>query len=341
MGNIYNFTLNKKMLVKDWDESIAELSGVPASVAVGKKYYDVFPLLLFRGKDAVLFVMEKQRKLVLKGHVFRCLLYRVTADITIGPVLTAKGMKGVAITVSNVSACAGQRTEDLQRLIAIGKTASTLAHGVRNPLNAIKGAVVFISQKYAQEKTVIEFARVMHEEISRLDNFISRFLTTSISDMGPSALDINSLLKKIEILISFQARARNIRSDFQYGTIPQTIINSFQFEQAILNVINNAIEAIDLNGGLTVKTALDKLSEKDFIVIEVSDDGPGMLKNRSSGNTSIGKKGKGFGLNITEEIINCCGGRMDITSKRGRGTTVRLYVPVNAAGGTNEKKRQG
>ncbi|MDH4231475.1 MAG: ATP-binding protein [Nitrospirota bacterium] len=328
MGNIYKFAINKRMLVNLWDEGIAELTGVPASAAVGKKYFDVFPRVFFRDKDAVSHVIEKQKKLVLKEYVFNCLLYRVSADIVIEPVLTAKGMQGISVNISNVSSCSARDTEELQHFIAMGKRASTLAHGVRNPLNAIKGAVEFISRKFTHEEVLIEFARVMQEEISRLDSFISRFLTASVSDMGPSAVDINSLLKKIEVLISFQAHARNICSDFRYGTIPETMIDPFQLEQAVLNVINNAIEAIDSGGGLIVKTALDNSSGKDFILIEVSDDGPGMMRNRPLNTLLRGKNGKGFGLFITNEIMTSCGGRMDIKSRKGNGTSVRLYIPV-------------
>jgi len=341
MADVYTFTMNKKMLIDAWDERTAELTGEPASVAVGKKYYDVFPRLLIRDKDAVSFVIEKQKKVVLKRHIFHCILYRVMADIKIEPLLTARGMKGVAVTVSNISTLAGHSTEDVQRLLAMGKTASSLAHSVRNPLNAIKGAVTYISQKYAQEKVLMEFSKIMHEEISRLDNFISRFLAASVADMDPSLVDINALLRKIEILISFQAHARNIRSDFQYGIIPLAMVNLFQFEQAVLNIINNALEAIDSDGGLTVKTALEKSAERDFIVIEVFDDGPGTLGNKSSESSARRKKGKGYGLAITEEILNQCGGRMHINSRKGLGTSVRLYIPTNAPGGTIEQKRQG
>jgi len=341
MSEVYTFTINKKMLINAWDERIAELTGEPASIAVGKKYYDMFPRLLIRDKDAVLFVIEKQKKLVLKRQSFHCILYRVMADIKIEPILTARGLKGVAVTVFNISTASGHSTEDVQRLLAMGKTASSLAHSIRNPLNAIKGAVTYISQKYAREKVLMEFSKIMQEEISRLDNFISRFLAASVADMNPSVVDINALLRKIEILISFQAHARNIHSDFQYGIIPRAVVNLFQLEQAILNIINNALEAIDSDGGLTVKTALEKSAERDFIVIEIFDDGPGMRGNRSSETSVRREKGKGYGLAITEDILNQCGGRMHIHSRKGIGTAVRLYIPTNASEGMIEQKRQG
>lgn len=338
MNTAYTYTISRRMIIDSWDERIAELTGVSSSAAAGKKYYEVFPRLFFRNNDAVAYVLEHRKKLSLKAYLFNCLFYRVTANIMIEPLVTPKGLKGAAITVSDVSACEGRRKDDVQRLIAMGKAASSLAHGVRNPLNAIKGAVTFVSQKYAQEKVLTEFAHVMHEEITRLDNFISQLLATSMPDTALAAVDINALLKKIEILVSFQAGTRDIYCDFHYGNIPPAYINLFQLEQAILNVINNALEALDSKGSLTVITSFERYLKKDYIVIEISDNGPGMPSNRSEKHVSSLKRGKGFGLIITEEIMNSCCGHMDIRSRKGKGTSVRLFIPAVATGGAHEKK---
>ena len=334
MASVYNFTINKKMLISSWDEGIAELTGSAASVAMGQKYYNVFPRLLHGDRDAVAFVIEKNRKLVLKKYIFHCLFYRVTADVIIKPLSAVKKNIGATIEVSHVSTCDGYRPEDIQRLIATGKIAATLAHGVRNPLNSLNGAVTHIAQKYSQEQVVSEFTKIMQEEISKLDNFISGFLNTSILDMHSSGVDINALLKKIEILISYQANERNIHSDFIYGTIPQAVTNPFQIEQAILNVINNALEAMDAQGELTVTTSSDRTSGRDFVVVEVADNGPGMPKNRFSDSTTRRKKGKGFGLLITKGIMDYYDGRLNIQSVKGRGTVVKLYIPAHTTGET-------
>src|SRR5512135_610398 len=146
MSETYRFSTNRKMLINDWDDCCSELTGDSAAVAVGKKYYDVFPRLYFRQKDAVAHVMERRRKLVMKGYVFRCLSHCMTADIMIRPLLTPRGMKGAEINVSNVSARDGYAPREARRLMTMGKTAPALAHGVRNSLNAIHGAVSFITQ---------------------------------------------------------------------------------------------------------------------------------------------------------------------------------------------------
>ena len=336
MKSVYNFAINKKMLISSWDEGMAELTGYAASVAMGQKYYHVFPRLLRGDKDAAAFSMEKNRKLALKKYVFHCLFYRVKADVMIKPLSAAKKIVGATIEVSHVSTCEGYRPEDIQRLIVTGKKASTLAHGVRNPLNSLNGAVTHIAQKYSQEKAVVEFTNIMKEEISKLNNFISDFLNASFFDMHSSSVDINALLKKIEILISFQTKERNIHSDFIYGKIPQALINPFQIEQAVLNIINNAIEALDTQGKLTVSTSSERISGRDFVVLEVADNGPGMPKHRVSDATTGRKKGKGFGLLITKEIMKYYDGRLNIQSVKGRGTVVKLYIPAYTAGGTDE-----
>ena len=71
MADSYRFSTNRKMLIDDWDECFSELTGEPASVAVGRKYYDVFPRLFFRQKDAVAYVMEKTEKACHEGARFQ------------------------------------------------------------------------------------------------------------------------------------------------------------------------------------------------------------------------------------------------------------------------------
>jgi two-component system, NtrC family, nitrogen regulation sensor histidine kinase GlnL len=337
----YRFALDRKLRVNSWDESLERLTGEPASVALGKKYYEVFPRLTFRDRDAAAFAIENLRKVSVKNHNFHCLFYRATADIIIQPVLTSKGARGADITVSDVSFENGYTAEEIRHLIAMGKAASTLAHGVRNPLNAMQGAIVVISNKYAQENILMEFVRIMQDEITRLDDFTTKFLGVSLENMSMANVDINAMLKKIERLISYQAHARKIRSNFCYGRIPPALVNPFQVEQAILNIINNALEAIGSDGGLTVSTALGRYSENEYIEIEISDNGPGIDGDSLPDSGTRKMNGKGYGLRITEELMNNCGGHMQIQSIMGKGTSVRLFIPAKLTGGTDGKQRQG
>ncbi len=323
-----NFRIDRQLCISTWGKEIADFTGKSSTLALGKKYYDVLPMIVADNIDAVSAVFETKDALDLKRYSFNCLFGQIKADVSIKPIITDDSITAVDVDIIPSSSCAAsQALRDSRQIIDIGMTASTLAHGVRNPLNAIKGAVVYIRQKYSNEPTLIEFMKIIEDEISRLDNFISRFLGTSISEAEVAEIDINSLLSKLKVLTSFQTETSDISSNWEFGEVPLVMANAFHFEQAILNVINNAIEAMPSSGQLTVKTQVEERADRSFAVIEISDTGRGMQETRI-GNPSRKDKGKGFGLSITREILKYYGGHLEIKSGRGKGTVVRLYLPA-------------
>ncbi|MEW6585727.1 MAG: ATP-binding protein [Nitrospirota bacterium] len=330
INNMYNFSTDRHLRITSWGAELAALTGKASSATRGKKYFEVLPKLFSGDNDALSLAMEENRTITLNGHIFCCLLDRMSIDVHIEPLGTARKVRGVSVTLSNFALCSvAQNVRTSQRFIDIGKTASTLAHGVRNPLNAIKGAVVYLSEKYANESALIEFVKIMNEEITRLDNFISRFLSASISDAKFAPTDINSLLRKVEVFTSLQTHALNIESVYELGNIPLIMADVFQIEQAVLNVLNNAIDAMRSGGRLVVKTRVETFSGNDSVTIEISDTGSGITgKVTDVPSASVNRGGKGFGLFIAREVLRYHGGGLEITSKRGLGTSVRLHLPV-------------
>jgi len=288
------------------------------------------PMLQKDTIDSIIQVFEDGEPMLLKNQQTICFCGRKKADIFISPLKSKTGkVRGTTITtMAHPDAKTLTRLKQSQKLLNIGKVAATLAHGVRSPLNAIKGCVIYIRENYDNEQKLIEFAKIMEEEISRLDHFISNFLSTSISDKGSAQVNVKKILGKIEILISLQAQSKNISVQFEYGKIPPVTINSFHLEHAILNVINNAIEAMPLGGVLTVKTLMKSISGNDFVIIEISDTGCGMKRKKyTDGSVSAAAKGKGLGLFITREILRSNGGFLEIKSTNESGTTVKLCLP--------------
>ncbi|MCL4490819.1 MAG: ATP-binding protein [Nitrospirae bacterium] len=328
----YSFCTDGRLRINSWDGKIAGLTGRPSYTVLGKKYFEVLPRIFVEGKDALAAALKEDRKLSFKKYCLNCLHGRIDADIKISPLKDADGkVVKVKVVISPYSTCLmAVKFQNLQRLVDIGKTASTLAHGVRNPLNAIKGAVVHLREKYADEQILIEFTKIMEDEVMRLDNFISRFLSASISDAELSALDINAQLKRMEVFTSMQTHACSIVTVYEYGDIPPVTIDAFQFEQAVLNIINNAIEAMESGGQLTVRTLPEKRFGTDFAVIEISDTGPGIAESRMNAvSAPLGERGKGFGLFITREILQYFKGHMEITSKKDAGAVIKLYFPAD------------
>lgn len=337
----YSFCTDGRLRITWCDENTLELlAESPPCKPAGRKYHDLLPPILSEGRDAVERALKEKRVKVLKEYCLRFHDRQFMADIVIEPGKKA-GAKDKARHTPNGSAAKvtifpryscnlAKRLENSQRLIDIGKIASILAHGVRNPLNAIKGAVVYLREKYSGEPTLLEFTKLMEEEISRLDGFISKFLSTSISD-SEGEVDVNLLIKKTEVFISLQAHALNIKCSFTYGVdIPPVVTSSFQLGQAVLNVINNAIEAMRSGGSLCVVTRYEKKEGRGFVVIGVSDTGPGFAGGFSGQFRALEHNGKGFGLFITNEILQCHGGHLEIRSQRNVGTTVELFLPAKS-----------
>ncbi len=324
------FSTDKKLRVCSWEKEIAEFTGRSASHTIGNKYYEIFPRIITREKDAVAKAIETEKTVTLKKYAFPCIAGSFNADIKIKPVKTAgNSIDRAEIAIKPHSTCEmGKRLQESQKLIDIGKIASTLAHGVRNPLNAIKGAVVYLREKYVEEATLVEFTNIMEMEISRLEDFITKFLSSSVSDTDVQKNDINLMLKKIDVFTSLQMYTRSIRASYELGTVPLVMINSFHMEQAILNVINNAIEAMSAGGLLTITTSTAEQADKKFVVISISDTGPGLNhKERVDFSSSEARVGRGFGHYITDEILKHYGGHVEIDGKKDVGTTIRLFIP--------------
>jgi two-component system nitrogen regulation sensor histidine kinase GlnL len=328
------FYTDRNLAIRSCDDSLADLTGKSRSRIIGKKYDDVFPKIYLRNKDAVSEVVKKKKALSLKGYQFGCLHAFSKADIKIRPIKNNNGsVKEVKVTVRPVTSCSiAQKLHRSQRFIDIGKIASTLAHGVRNPLNAIKGAVVYLRDKYAGEESLREFTQIMEDEISRLEQYISSFLSSSGSSSAPEPTNINLLIEKIKTLISLQAYANRVNCVYELGAVPKIRMNPFHLEQAILNVVNNAIEAMKSGGTLRVRTGTEERSDHLFISVEISDTGPGIP---STDVTDLGAgpgNGKGYGLLIAYEMIKRYDGHMEIISEQATGTTVRFYLPVPKTG---------
>jgi two-component system nitrogen regulation sensor histidine kinase GlnL len=330
------FNIDRNLRIALWDQEIAQYTGTSSRRALGKKYFEVFPRIMIDQRDAVSEVFKKKKSLVLKSYRFQCPCGHISASIKLAPWTNGSaGAKYVKVAVRPVSACfVEKRLDRSQKFIEIGKIASTLAHGVKNPLNAIKGAVVYLRDRYSHEEHLQEFTQIMEAEISKLESFISRFLGSAATPGEMSLIDVNALIGKIKIFISLQTYAHNIQCEYKLGKIPPIVANPFHIDQALLSVINNAIEAMKSGGTLTVRTLTEEKKEGAFIVIEVTDTGPGMKEGILEDQREDRTRGRGFGLFIAYEMVKYYNGRLEIQGEKGKGTTARFYLPVQGDGTT-------
>jgi two-component system, NtrC family, nitrogen regulation sensor histidine kinase GlnL len=325
------FTLNNKLKIISWCKELETLYGESVHQIGGMHLDKIMPMHNTDCKDKILSVFKNGRPLTLRGQRLICFCGRKKADFQIKPQKDKNGkVKTVNVAaITHPDHTSATRLRQSQRLMNIGKVAATLAHGVRSPLNAIKGCVTYIREKYDSEKELVEFSKIMEEEISRLDHFISNFLSTSISEKGLSQVNINKIVKKIAVFISLQAEATRCKVILDCGHIYPVLINAFHLEHAMLNVIDNAMEAMPLGGTLSIKTYMESILEKDFVVVEITDTGCGIkFRKRSDMPVSGKNRGRGLGLFITREILQSYKGHLEIMSDKS-GTRLKLFIPAS------------
>ena len=135
-----SFTVDKDLRIRSWNDDLRQFTGEDEFRALGKVYTEIFPKFLLQDKEAVSEAFRRGKTVILKQSRFQCLAHHRQADITISPLqCKGEGPREVEIVLQPSEPCSvGRQLIDAQKLIAIGKIAATLAHGVRNPLNAIR-----------------------------------------------------------------------------------------------------------------------------------------------------------------------------------------------------------
>lgn len=328
-----NFTVDHSFVIKSWNSEMEKLSHKLAESVVGSKIDKVFPFL--HDEIALAFSIGKRRRIKNFNNV--CFMGTdLCGDIQIIPIKDKKGkVKEVSVMLDKIKGkCPlDKKLSESEKMVAIGKIASSLAHGVRNPLNAIKGAVVYLKEKYGHESTLREFSTIIDEEIDKLDNFISNFLSASRGDLIFVPINLNGLLKSIISMVKPRADIQEVNIIYKFAVLTLVTADSFQLEQALFNIINNALEAMPDGGEMNIKTSKVWEASNDYALIEISDTGKGIpdaeLDRLGELSSDVEKSGRGFGIFLSREVIKSHNGKLLWESKRGIGTTFKIFLPIS------------
>jgi signal transduction histidine kinase len=234
-----------------------------------------------------------------------------------------------------------------EKLISLGRLSAGVAHEIRNPLNAMKGAIVYLQKRRSEDSVIHEYTQLILEEINRLNEFVTDFLCfAKQSPLNRVPTDLTELLHNALNLLDEEFRNKKITVSFQMNSsLPPLEIDPHQMEQVFLNIFVNAVHAMSNGGTLTVSAAIQKDVLKGITtlkaVVEVKDDGIGIsqehLKSIFDPFFSTKEAGTGLGLPISLGIVERHGGRMQIGSKEGEGTTVLVELPLEGYNSDSER----
>ena len=230
---------------------------------------------------------------------------------------------------------AARRLRQAERLSALGQLGAGVAHEIRNPLNAIGMASQRLQAEYlpADTKEREEFSRltgIVRDEVRRLNGIIEEFLTFSRSRrLKLRRSSVTELLQKVVDVIKEEAESRQITINTRWGKSPAMVrMDADKLQQALLNIIKNAMESTSCAGKITVSV---ESREKDQIIVNITDTGSGIAPEEidrifDPGYTTK-EKGLGLGLPLAYEIIRAHGGEVRLQSNKGSGTTFEIILP--------------
>ncbi|MBI5210337.1 MAG: HAMP domain-containing protein [Elusimicrobia bacterium] len=216
-----------------------------------------------------------------------------------------------------------------ERLAAIGQMASVVGHEIRNPLAVIQNSTYFIKTKLGGEvdPKIAKHIKIIESEIQQANGIISEILTYSRTrELQPETTSLNAFLEDLVGAYPFPPHI-TLQKKFD-GADASVSIDHTEMRQAIRNIMGNSIEVMPTSGTLGMRTYL----EGEWVVIEVSDTGPGMppeILDKIFGAFFTTKaRGTGLGLAVVKKVMDRHKGDVRVESALGKGTVFRLYVPV-------------
>jgi len=262
--------------------------------------------------------------------------------IIIGTYVTTRAMMKELQRMDRKQAASDEMAIQSSKMAALGKMAAGIAHEINNPLAVIGEKAGWMKDLLAMEDVAkSEHFQELLDAVHKIEFHVVRAKTVTHRLLGfarrmepvEERVNINEILDESIDFLENDARYRNIDIQTNYAPdLPLTTTDQAQLQQVFLNIITNAIDAIDKDGEIVINTR--SIKQNNRISIEISDTGPGIPKEALPKifdpffTTKEVGKGTGLGLSIAYSIIEKLGGRIMVASEEVIGTTFTIYLPV-------------
>ena len=235
--------------------------------------------------------------------------------------------------VRELGGAAAVARERVRRLATLGRFSEQLAHDIRNPLAALKGAVQFLSTEKAQGRpleTHGEFLDLMAEQVARLERVVADYQRMAKVEPVLASGSLNDVVREVIGMQRFAVvPGVTLRADLA-ADLPRTSMDKDLVATTLENVLRNAYEAMPNGGTVTVRTERVN-GGSGGVAVSIEDEGEGMdarvLDRASEEFFTTKATGTGLGLSFAERVAHAHGGTLSLASRSGRGTVVRLSLP--------------
>jgi two-component system NtrC family sensor kinase len=224
------------------------------------------------------------------------------------------------------------------KLAAVGELAASVAHEINNPLYAARNSLYLVEQDLPPSAPQRQFLEIAQGELGRIARIITRmrdFYRPARAELEPTNVN-DVLLATIELVQTHLRHGQVTVITDLADELPEVTAHTDQIRQVFLNLLLNACDAMP-NGGTLRITSREQQASPDQatgIVVQVADTGVGISaehrKHLFEPFYTTKAQGTGLGLAISAHIITQHGGRIDVTSEVGVGTTFTVYLPLLA-----------
>ncbi len=313
------------------NERAADLLGLGREELQGKLFADFFP-----EEHPVAEIVTKALSLhepvgpvdttITNGK--RPVVYALSAQV----LRDESGVSGVIVSARDMEKLSrlGSQLSYAQKLAALGKLTSGVAHEIKNPLNAMVIHVALLRERLARASPETQASLdTLEKEIRRLDQVIQGFLRfTRPEDLQFTSVSLRELFDEVERLVSAEAKASGIEIETGVSEeLPAVHGDRELLQQLFLNLVRNAEEAMPHGGQLHVEAA----RTEDGVEIVIADSGvgiePEMLEKIFDLYVTTKKKGSGIGLSMVYRIVQLHGGEIKVESQTGDGTRFTIHLP--------------
>ncbi len=224
-----------------------------------------------------------------------------------------------------------------EKLAYIGQLASSVVHEVRNPITAIKTFVEYLPDKFrAQDKNFLErFEAIVPREVRRIEKMVRELLDLAKPRrINKNEIKVSTAVNMTLNLLKDNLQLKRIQLENECLTDDDQILgDEEQIQQVMLNLILNALDAMEEGGHLNVKVWREDhaIPGSDLVMVSVKDTGSGIpqeqLKTLFTPFQTTKKNGIGLGLIVTQEIVKMHGGKIEVESELDRGTRFTVILP--------------
>ncbi len=230
----------------------------------------------------------------------------------------------------------------MDRLVSLGMVTSAIAHEIRNPLAGIKTMAQALEKEIGSKDPRQEYVQRIVKQINRLNELLKAFFSYA-RPVRPEKkyYGFPGIVKEVKTLLKERCENERIQIEEYYDpNLPPLFVDENQIEQVLINLLINAMDAIEQSGRITIEAQLVTRTlpprykiEKEMAEVRITDTGRGIagenLKSIFDPFFTTKANGIGLGLSIVYRIVHEHGGEVYVASEEGKGTTFTIVLPLH------------